>query len=605
MSFSVRLAVLAVSFVLGAKGAFASAQVVQPETITVGVVDSLFELESFPAVREGLQAAMDPARWNVRVVSVLSADEVAGIDRMRPDFVLAPADLDLQFRTAGVASPFRIATRKTHLAADAARSSGALLVVRADRRDLRSISDLKGKIVAAGLPTALTGWLAVQNELLALGEKPDDFWKKAYFLSSPFPDVLSALFSGNADAAVLPACLFEQLASANAADISNLRVVNEKTDETLRCRRSTDLYPDISLWGFDWTNEERVRAFTVGLLTEKGETGFEWLSFVSHSAVDSLYRALEIGPYAYLHDRSIAGLYQRYSGYVHVAALFLLLLIGYEVRLQRLVARRTGELKAALSEQQRLEADARRDRDRLGSLEKRNIVSQMSAMIAHEVKSPVAAIGNFKAILDFVLPDGVKADRRVTTALSGIETEAERIAGIVNRVRNYAKSRQTAHKACDLAGAVRRALKSFRSSSTGSVPVDCELPASALVTGDALELELLVFNLIKNASEALTTVGTKKPRISVRITKVKKGDTPCWQMQVQDNGPRMTDEAYAHLESLMSSIKPEGLGLGLSIVRGIADSHGAGLFFERYPAGGLVVRFLIDALDETSGKEST
>ena len=57
--------------------------------------------------------------------------------------------------------------------------------------------------------------------------------------------------------------------------------------------------------------------------------------------------------------------------------------------------------------------------------------------------------------------------------------------------------------------------------------------------------------------------------------------------------------AFRHLQDLMSSVKPEGLGLGLSIVRGIADSHGAGLSFERNPEGGLTVRFTTDAFEET------
>ena len=50
-------------------------------------------------------------------------------------------------------------------------------------------------------------------------------------------------------------------------------------------------------------------------------------------------------------------------------------------------------------------------------------------------------------------------------------------------------------------------------------------------------------------------------------------------------------------------MKPEGLGLGLSIVRGIADSHGATLTFERRPSGGLTVRFVTDAAPEDAAPE--
>ena len=566
------------------------------DTITVGVIDTLTEEESLARIREGLQAGLNTEKWTVRVVSVLSADEVSGIERFRPDFVLGPADLEEQFRAAGTAVPFRVATRKVQYAREAGRSAGSLIVVRNDRRDLQTLSDLKGKTVAAGLPASIPGWLAVQAEVKAQFGDPSRFWKTSYFLNSPFPDVLSALFSGHADAAVLPTCLLERLARTGEADTVALRVVNEKTDAALFCRRSTALYPDISLWGFEWTDERRVRALTVGLLTSENQTdngGYEWLSFVPHTSVEALYKTLEIGPYAYLQDMSPAGLYRRYSGVVQAIFLVLVLLVAYEVRLQRLVRRRTGELRQALQEQRRIESEARLDRERLGTLEKRNIVSQMSAMIAHEVKSPVAAIGNFKAILDYVLPASVREEKTVKTALAGIETEAERIAGIVDRVRNYAKSRQTAHVKCDLTAAVRQAERSLKSSSAATVPVVLQLPSTAPVLGDALELELLVFNLLKNASEALA--GQKRARIVVRL----KPENHRWCLTVEDNGPVLSDADFRHLQDLMSSVKPEGLGLGLSIVRGIADSHGAGLSFERNPEGGLTVRFTTDAFEET------
>lgn len=98
---------------------------------------------------------------------------------------------------------------------------------------------------------------------------------------------------------------------------------------------------------------------------------------------------------------------------------------------------------------------------------------------------------------------------------------------------------------------------------------------------------------LKNAAEALE--GTVRPAVAVTLAADDEGN---WRLEVTDNGPYLTDEKFSRLQSLMQSVKPEGLGLGLSIVRGIADSHGATLTFERRPSGGLTVRFVTDAAPE-------
>lgn len=576
----------------------------EPRTVTVAVLDTLLEDTTVSQMQARLQKAL-PAGWTARVVTTLSADAVTGITRFAPDFVLGPADLGLQFRAAGEAEPFRVATRKTARARNAAESTGSLIVVRADRPDLRSLADLRGKRVAATLPSSLPGWLAAEGEIARSGADPREFWGEKRFLSFPFPDVVSAVLSGAVDAAVLPACFLETLDRDAEADTSGLRPIAEKTDDALSCRRSTALYPDISLWGFPWTEEKLVRAVTVGLLSAPpGKDGYEWLSAVPHGSVASLYRDLEIGPYSYLRDNSLPALYERYKAWVQAGALLILFLILWEIRLHRLVKKRTRELSVALAREKEAESESRRDRERLGSLERRNIVSQMSAMIAHEVKSPVAAICNFTAILDFVLPEEVrkgKTGKTVDTALQGIDTEAKRIAGIVDRVRNYAKSRQSAHAPCDLSDIARRAVKSLRNSLGQSVPVEERELVPAPVLGDSLELELLCFNLMKNGAEAVS--GRKDAKVTISVTADE--DPGRWLFTVRDNGPLLDDAAFAKLQSLMESVKPEGLGLGLSIVRGIADSHGALLAFRRNPTGGLTAELRIDRADTVPEEEKT
>ena len=76
-------------------------------------------------------------------------------------------------------------------------------MVRAERPALGSVADLRGKRVAATLPSSLPGWLAAEGEIARSGADPREFWGEKRFLSFPFPDVVSAVLSGAVDAAVL------------------------------------------------------------------------------------------------------------------------------------------------------------------------------------------------------------------------------------------------------------------------------------------------------------------------------------------------------------------------------------------------------------------
>ena len=77
-----------------------------------------------------------------------------------------------------------------------------------------------------------------------------------------------------------------------------------------------------------------------------------------------------------------------------------------------------------------------------------------------------------------------------------------------------------------------------------------------------------------------------------------------WEVHIANPGPVVKPETIAHLNALSSpvSTKPEGLGLGLSICRGIADSHGAELHFAALPTGGVST---IVRLDQNLSKEDS
>ena len=318
---------------------------------------------------------------------------------------------------------------------------------------------------------------------------------------------------------------------------------------------------------------------------------------------------LEIGPYRHLRDMSPMAVYKRWQTEIHVGLLVLLLLILNEFRLRGLVAKRTSELSDALSALEASQAEAAVVRDQLGALERKNIAAQMSGMIAHEIKSPVGAIRNFAAVVKILLKDAIAQNPNARTAVEGIDAEALKIAGIVDRVRGYVKNRTANHVLADLKRAVDRGVRAFKLGKLASVPVLVQMPNEpATVLGDGLELELLVLNLVKNAAEAVHEQtdehGRATGRVIVTLAAIRSETPPegCgrrqWMLTVADNGRKLTEAEKACLMHSLESVKPDGLGLGLSIVRGIADSHGAKIEFVAKPAGGVVVSVLFDELDE-------
>lgn len=520
--------------------------------------------------------------YTFRIQTISAADITTKLELSRPDFFMSPGWMELLLDRP--ISTYRIASRKSPSVKDASQAVGSVIVTTKDRTDINTLADLMGKVVAGGLSGSVSMWLAAMNELASSGIEYETFFKQTIHLYSVFPDLMSVLWGRRADAVILPTCALESMAASGLVAVDELKVINEKTDGLLACRRSTDLYPGYDMLAFDWTDKELVRAVTVGMLTYADtESRQQWVPFTSHDKLNALYRNLEIGPYAYLKDVSIKALYHRHTAAFNFAGFALLMTLFYALILQIQVKRKTADLRRALELQKETERLAKRQREQLGHLERRNVVNQMSGMIAHEIKSPVGAICNFAAVLGFMIPESVKtADIR--SALNSIEEEAKRIAGIVDRVRNYSKARKMAHAKCDLVAISHKAADALKLTADNVRITEKYEAGAAYVSADALELELMVLNLLRNASEVKPLEGENIVTVTVGRT-----DDSGWTVSVSDRGAPLDDEAFARLAKMMDSIKPEGLGMGLSIVRGIADSHAGKIEFERIAGGGLKV----------------
>ena len=560
--------------------------------VTVGIVDTFnprFFIDTYTPLIERLKARYPQYRFTT--VEFPRGEPIDSTRLGANGFVILSSgdavresELDLQ----------QIATRRRADRKEADHSVGAVFLVRAGST-LKTLADLKGRSVATTDPNAFEGSAVPKGELAEQGEDSDEFFGEIVYTEWNYPDVLQMVTLGMTDVGILSTCEWEDAVAAGVVGAHELRIVNDRTAPGDRCRRSTALYPDLMLAALPTASPEVVRDITIAVLTQPvDEGGYDWISNTNLTDVRNLYRTLREGPYAYLRDWSAAGLWRRFHTEIALGVFALLLVAVHIVRVNLLVRRRTRELQQASAARERAAEALRESRAQLERLERGATVTQLSAMFAHEVKQPVTNAANYLNALLLMKERGLRDETREESAFRRALSEVYRAADILDRVRAALKRERTKFERFDLARLPERAIRHSRAKKAG-IPVECfGLETPAVVLGDAMELELVLVNLLNNAVDALTQAKIVGPRI--RVSLLRESDTAL--LRVEDNGPGVPPERLAKLGKPVLSDKPEGLGFGLAIAASLAEAHGGRLRFEAGNPTGLAVTLSVP-LDRT------
>ncbi len=223
-------------------------------------------------------------------------------------------------------------------------------------------------------------------------------------------------------------------------------------------------------------------------------------------------------------------------------------------------------------------------------------VGKMAAMITHEVRNPLSAIGLNSELLEEELGelgDGAAEARGLCKA---INTEIDRLTEITETYLQFARLPQPRLHAEDLgelASQVVRFLGEEMSSNGIDLSIDVEegLPS---VEVDHAQIKQGLLNLIRNGAEALAE--TKQPRLRVRVT--SSPDDKSVVMEVSDNGPGIPADVLPRLFEAFFTTKTSGTGLGLALTQQIVREHSGTL--EVFSKLGSGTRFTI-SLPRVSG----
>lgn len=513
----------------------------------------------------------------VCVRQVSTAELEATLTDHKTDLFLASSGLYRRVLNRGVRD---IANLMGPHITDPNQAEGAAFIVLKDRTDLVSLKSLRGMRLAANFPFGFSGYLAGLREIADAGWSPDNFFAKTTYVGSDQSLVLNALVEDKADVGIVRACMLEDVVEKDARYAGKFRVIAEQHHPGFACRHSTQLYPS---WVFGVTKrlapDLAARAATAVLNMPPTKDGLYWSMVTDFSEVDRLNRVLKIGPYAFLRTWTLARIWEEYRTWIVALAILVLGLLVHGWRTEKLVERRTKQLEKTLDEERRMEARVAETTARMEKLQKAGVIGQMSSLITHELGQPIGSIRLYAYGLMRELERGDASRERTERTLKALDRSAERAEEILERVRSYAKASTIRRRPIRVEELLDDAVEKFRITSFGrTVPIEVHSGAACTIVGDPLEMELVVNNLLKNATEALradTTVKSPKIIVESELT------DDYVLLRVIDNGTALSARALQRLQEPLDSSKSDGMGLGLSICRSIVERSGGAITFRR------------------------
>ena len=478
----------------------------------------------------------------------------------------------------------RIATLTSPQALSPAKAIGSVVIVRADRSDLQTLSDLSGQRLAAVAPQAFGGYLVVARELLRQGIDPASDLKETRFMGLPMTRIIAAVQSGAVDAGVVRACLPEQLARQGELRMADFRVLSPRHEDGFACALSTPLYPDWPIAVTRSTDHTLAKQVAQALLAmpETG-SGLSWAVPTDYQPVHELYRELRMEPYAFLRENTPQALLKRFWPWLLG---FLLLLVAWAihtVRVDHLVQRRTAQLRESLNAREAAEARMRHHQEQMEHLSRLSILGELSSNLAHEINQPLTTIGNYARSVLRRQADGRLSSDAVLEACTEIDNEAQRASGIVRRIRHFARKRPAVREPVDvalLAAEARRLLLGMLMHPP-AIMVENLAGTGCEVLADGPQIQQVLLNLLKNAIDAGRDLPAARQGIILRIETSENRQL----VHVIDQGCGLTTDDLGHLFEPFFTTKPDGLGLGLPICKTIIEAHGGRLWAEVNPQG--------------------
>jgi DNA-binding LacI/PurR family transcriptional regulator/signal transduction histidine kinase len=250
-----------------------------------------------------------------------------------------------------------------------------------------------------------------------------------------------------------------------------------------------------------------------------------------------------------------------------------------------------------VTERRRAEDALRETQAALAHVTRVTTLGEVTASIAHEVNQPLLGIVSSASSCARWLAAQPPNLPRAQRALKRIMEAGTRASAIIDRVRTLVKRQPMRPEAVDVNEVVHEVIAMVRhelqrSAVSIKTRLADEVPA---ISGDRVQLQQVVLNLILNAIEA-TRETEGRPRQVLVASRIERGKAV--HIEIRDSGVGLAADSQVRVFEAFYTTKPNGLGMGLSVTRSIVEAHGGRISARPNSPHGAIFEFSVPLVSE-------
>ena len=198
-------------------------------------------------------------------------------------------------------------------------------------------------------------------------------------------------------------------------------------------------------------------------------------------------------------------------------------------------------------------------------------LGELASSLAHEINQPLATLAAYLQASARALKKSDSGNTELLATLRKCERQSQRVAEIVRRLRGLYSEKRVANEPCDLVACAHEVFHLLRREiEENNVRVSLACPHKKLVVfADRLQIEQVLYNVVRNAVDALRHYGSGRGSVSLSIRRTARRV----RVRISDNGPGIPANIRHRMFEPFFTTKPNGTGLGLSISRSIVEAH--------------------------------